>query len=179
MSYRLWNFGTWSSFSSLYLILGIIRKLENINRSRKLTYIYATAGLLYYKTMSVDSTYLYQDSFSPLGGGVDLPKGARPDCTPAAENSSFHHTPVSIHPPLDTSLSAGSFILSLTSCCISAATLQLLRYTTFRYANAKSSRLVRIISSADQTGYMWACQCNLLDLLVSVVPDLLCFLQGS
>lgn len=69
-----------------------------------------------------------QDSFSPLGGGVDLPKGARPDCTPAAENSSFHHTPVSIHPPLDTSLSAGSFILSLTSCCISAATLQLLRY---------------------------------------------------
>lgn len=27
-----------------------------------------------------------QDSFSPLGGSVDLLKGARPDCTPAAEN---------------------------------------------------------------------------------------------
>lgn len=78
MSYRLWNFGTWSSFSSLYLILGIIRKLENINRSRKLTYIYATAGLLYYKTMSVDSTYLYQDSrfFFTIRGRCGFTEGS-------------------------------------------------------------------------------------------------------
>lgn len=75
-----------------------------------------------------------------------------------------------------------SFILLLTSCCI-LASCSCNACLHFQICKCYSSRLGDIISSDDLTECMfvsqWVSISAILDLLVSVVPDLLCFLRGS